>query len=60
MDNPTIPKTKPTQTPTLEEQEKEILYWESQYQKWFDRIEEKNRKLLKHHLFKTLLRFKQR
>ena len=60
MDTPTLPKTEPTQTPTMEEQEKEILYWESQYQKWFDRIEEKNRKLLKRHLFKTLLRFKQK
>jgi hypothetical protein len=60
MDTPPIPKTEQTQTPTMEEQEKELLYWESQYQKWFDKIEEKNKKLLKYHLFKTILRFKQK
>jgi len=60
MDTPPIPKTEQTQTPTMEEQEKELLYWESQYQKWFDKIEEKNKKLLKYHFFKTILRFKQK
>jgi len=43
---------------TMEEQEKELMYWESQYNIWFDKIEEKNRKIRKHNFFKAILKFK--
>jgi hypothetical protein len=31
--------------PSLEEQEKELLYWESQYKSMFEKLEKKNKNL---------------
>jgi hypothetical protein len=42
----------------MEEQDKELMYWESQYNIWFDKIEEKHRKIRKHNFFKAILKFK--